>query len=62
MLIDCSGCPERRGERHCDGCIVDYILERPEGAVVFSVAEERALRALRDGGLLPNIKLDRDTG
>ena len=54
LVLDCSSCPERDGDRECDGCLVAYILDRPEGAVVFDAAEERALRALRSGGLLPD--------
>jgi hypothetical protein len=58
LTIDCEACPERRGKDHCDECIVAFLLDRPPGAIVFDVAEERALRALRDGGLLPGVRLD----
>ena len=59
FVIDCSGCPNRVGEQACDDCLVGYILDRPEGAIVFDAAEERALRALRDGGLIPDVKFGR---
>ena len=62
LVIDCSGCPNRSGDAACDDCLVAYILDRPEGAIVFDVAEERALRALREGGLLPDVKFGRRTG
>ncbi len=58
LLIDCSSCPNRTDE-HCEDCLVGYILDRPEGAIVFDAAEERALRALRDGGLLPDVRFGR---
>ena len=62
LVIDCSRCPDRQGEVACEGCIVAYIIDRPEGAVVFDAAEERAIRALRDGGLLPSRRGERRTG
>jgi len=67
LVIDCSTCPNRTEEpnvtdEHCEDCLVGYILDRPEGAIVFDAAEERALRALRDGGLLPDVRFGRKTG
>ena len=50
MLIDCGDCT-MKDTHACDDCIVTFLLDRPEGAVVFDVAEERALRVLHDGGL-----------
>lgn len=40
----------------CDDCIVTHLLDRPAGAVVFDVAEERALRALQGEGLAPGSR------
>jgi hypothetical protein len=51
MLIDCEQC-EARDTDACNGCIVTFLLDRDEGAVVFDVAEERAIRTLQDGGLV----------
>jgi hypothetical protein len=62
MVIDCNNCPNRSVADACDDCLVAYILDRPEGAIVFDAAEERALRALRDGGLLPDVRFGRKTG
>lgn len=50
MLIDCGECT-MKNTNACDDCIVTYLLDRPEGAVVFDVAEERALRVLHNSGL-----------
>ena len=50
MHIDCGNCTMQHTPA-CDDCIVTYLLDRPPGAVVFDVAEERALRVLQDGGL-----------
>jgi hypothetical protein len=61
LVIDCTTCPNRT-ENACDDCLVAYILDRPEGAIVFDAAEERAIRALRDGGLLPDVRFGRATG
>jgi hypothetical protein len=62
FVIDCSTCPSRADQEHCVDCLVGYILDRPEGAIIFDAAEERALRALRDGGLLPDVRFGRRTG
>jgi hypothetical protein len=61
LVIDCSTCPNR-SQNACEDCLVAYILDRPEGAIVFDAAEERALRALREGGLLPHVRFGRKTG
>jgi hypothetical protein len=58
LVIDCSDCVVRRTDA-CDDCIVSFVLDRPGGAVVFDAAEERALRALRDGGLLSGVRIQR---
>lgn len=50
MLIDCDDCVMKATDA-CSDCIVTYLLDRPEGAVVFDAAEERALRVLSAGGL-----------
>ena len=55
LHIDCETCFARDSDA-CGDCIVTFLLERPEGAVVFDVAEERALRALHDGGLAPALR------
>lgn len=62
LVIDCSDCPAR-AEGECDDCLVAFILDRPDGAIVFDAAQERAIRALRDGGLLPGeVRFGRLTG
>ena len=41
----------------CDDCVVSFIVRREPGeAVVVDVAEQRALRALHEGGLAPAIR------
>ncbi len=52
MHIDCDTCVARLTDA-CRDCIVTHLLERPPGAVVFDVEQERAIRALQDGGLAP---------
>lgn len=61
LVIDCSECLENRTEA-CDDCIVAFVIDRPEGAVVFDAAEERALRSLHNAGLLPELRYGRKTG
>lgn len=52
MHIDCDSCLARESAA-CKDCIVTFLLDRPEGALVIDVEEERALRTLADGGLTP---------
>jgi hypothetical protein len=53
--IDCDTCAAHRTDA-CGDCIVTYLLDRPEGAVIFDVEQERAIRALQDGGLAPRSR------
>jgi hypothetical protein len=55
MLISCDDC-RMQGTDACDDCVVSYILDKPEGAVVFDAAEERAIRAMTTAGLLPEVR------
>ncbi len=52
MRVDCDDCVARKTDA-CQDCIVTYLLERPEGAVIFDVEQERALRTLSEAGLAP---------
>jgi hypothetical protein len=54
--IDCGECV-MAGTAACDDCVVTFIVGREAGeAVVVDVDEERALRALGDGGLVPRLR------
>ena len=55
MLISCDDC-RMQGTDACEDCVVSYIVDRPEGAVVFDAAEERALREMNRAGLLPDVR------
>jgi len=45
------------GTSACGDCVVTFIVNRDPGdAVVIDVEEERALRALGDGGLVPGLR------
>lgn len=68
MRIDCERCPERRGERRCQDCLVTFVLELEEEAVVLEGGDEEeaavlgareanAVRALTDAGLLDRVRL-----
>lgn len=50
--LDCNTCAMKDTDA-CKDCIVTYILQRPDGAVVYDAAEERALRTMARAGLLP---------
>lgn len=54
--IDCDECV-MAGTNACDDCVVSFILRRVPGeALVIDAEEERALRTLRDGGLVPELR------
>ena len=58
MLLDCDTCIAQH-TRHCETCVVSVILNRDIGAgVVIDASEERALRLLADGGLLPPLRFE----
>jgi hypothetical protein len=55
MLISCDDC-RMQGTDACSDCVVSYILDKPEGAVVFDAAQERAIREMSRAGLLPDVR------
>jgi hypothetical protein len=56
MRIDCEECVMQHTAA-CDDCVVSFIVGRAPGeAIVFDVAEARALRALSKGGLVPELR------
>lgn len=55
MLISCNDC-RMQGTDACADCVVTHILDCPQGAVVFDAAEERAIRAMGEAGLLPPVR------
>lgn len=57
--IDCGTCIMRDTDA-CSGCVVTFILDRPDGAIVFDADEERAIRAMSAAGLLPISRYRRD--
>lgn len=62
--IDCRACA-MQATAACKDCVVTYILDRPQGAVIFDVSEERAIRAMARAGLLPDVRWqakEADTG
>ena len=62
MTISCAECSARDTEA-CDDCVVSFILGRePDEAIVFDVAEARAVRMLQGAGLVPRSRHARRTG
>ncbi|HTV12922.1 MAG TPA: hypothetical protein VME20_13800 [Acidimicrobiales bacterium] len=56
LTIDCASC-FMHGTDACTDCVVTFICDRsPQEAVVFDVAEERALRVLGRNGLVPPLR------
>jgi len=62
MEISCGDCVMQRTSA-CDDCVVTFICGRePDEAVVFDVAEARAVRLLGEVGLLPPLRQLRRPG
>ena len=56
LRIDCEECVMQHTSA-CDDCVVSFIVGREPGeAVVFDVAEARALRTLSTAGLVPELR------
>lgn len=56
MVISCDDCVMQHTSA-CDDCVVTFICGRePDEAVVFDVAEARAVRLLGDVGLVPPLR------
>jgi hypothetical protein len=56
LRIDCDECIMRDTDA-CDDCVVSFIVKREPGdAIVVDAAEQRALRALGEGGLVPGLR------
>ena len=54
--IDCGECVMAETDA-CDDCVVSFILRREPGeALVIDAEEERALRSLQGGGLVPELR------
>ena len=56
VTICCDECA-MQGSDTCDDCLVTFICDRDPGdAVIIDVAEERAVRMLGRGGLVPLLQ------
>jgi hypothetical protein len=59
MTISCDDCTMRTAGV-CGDCVVTFLLGRgAQDAIVFDVAEERALRLLATAGMVPTLRHDR---
>jgi hypothetical protein len=56
MRIDCEACVHQ-GTSQCDDCVVSFLLDREDGALVVDAEEARALRSLGEAGLIPVLRL-----
>jgi hypothetical protein len=52
MIVDCEGCVMR--DLACGDCVVTFLLGPPEA---LGSAEQVALAALADGGLVPPLRM-----
>jgi hypothetical protein len=56
LRIDCDECVMRETAA-CDDCVVSFIVKRQPGdAIVVDVAEQRALKALGERGMVPQLR------
>ena len=56
LHIDCDYC-EHQGSETCQDCMVTYLCRPDRSSVVIELAEIRAVRALSQGGLVPELRL-----
>jgi hypothetical protein len=56
LRIDCDACMHQ-GTDQCDDCVVSFLLDREDGAVVVDAEEARALHSLGEAGLVPLLQL-----
>jgi hypothetical protein len=62
LVIDCTECVMQHTDA-CEDCVVTFLCERePDDAVIIDVAEVRALRAMGEVGLVPQLRHRRRTG
>jgi hypothetical protein len=54
ITISCESCVMQHSTA-CDDCLVTFLCQ-PDRAVVFDLAEQRAMRLLADAGLVPTLK------
>ena len=56
FTISCDDCV-MQATPACDDCVVTFLCDRqPDDAVTIDLAEERAVRLLADGGLVPRLR------
>ncbi len=56
LVIDCADC-SMRATNVCSDCVVTFVCDRrADEAVVFDLAEQRAVRLLTVAGLLPELR------
>jgi hypothetical protein len=58
LRIECDACVHQ-GTSQCDDCVVTFLLDREDGAVVVDADEARALHSLGRAGLVPVLRLSR---
>ena len=56
IRIDCEECVHQ-GTDQCTDCVVSFILDRGDGAVVVDAEEARAMKQLGEAGLVPLLQL-----
>lgn len=59
IIIDCAECV-MRSTPACTDCVVTYLCEKDDAststAVVFDIAEQRAVRWFAEAGMVPTLR------
>lgn len=55
MIVDCDTCAVR-GDA-CGGCVITVLLGAPPNGVRLDPVERRAIDALADAGMIPQLRL-----
>jgi hypothetical protein len=62
LVISCDECALDRTTA-CADCVVSFVLDHEPGdAIIIDAAEERAVRLLAGGGLIPGLRHTRRAG
>jgi hypothetical protein len=55
LVISCHECTMQHTSQ-CQDCVVTFLCDEPDDAVIIDVAEERAVRMLSRAGLVPVLR------
>jgi hypothetical protein len=55
LVISCDQCAMQKTSQ-CEDCVVTFLCDEPQDAVIIDADEERAVRMLARAGLVPRLR------